>query len=338
MKTPTPRKLPSGAWFVRVTVDGETVSITRDTEKEALAEAMAIKARMKQAKKQPKKVTLQQAAEDYIEARSSLLSPSTICGYKTIIKTRFQTLMPCRIDTLTQQKCQKAVDAESRIISAKTLKNAWSFIASVIAEVMGERPNVRLKPIIKKERPFLQPDQIGIFLKAIKNSNIEIAALLALSSLRRSEILDLQWKDIDMTAKIVHVRGAAVYDKDWNLVHKAENKNRASRRDVPMIDPLYEALTKAEHLSDYVVTFNPSYLYEGINAACERSNLPKVGVHGLRHSFASLAYHLQIPEKVAMKIGGWANSATMHEIYTHLSDADIHKHAEAFTSFFAKEL
>ena len=334
MKTPTPRKLPSGAWFVRVTVDGETVSITRDTEKEALAEALAIKARMKKARKQPTKVTLRQAAESYVGARSSLLSPSTICGYKTIIKTRFQTLMPCRIDMLTQQKYQKAVDAEARIIGAKTLKNAWAFIASVIAEVTGERPSVRLKPIVKKERPFLQPNQIGIFLKAIKGSNIEIAALLALSSLRRSEILDLQWEDVDMTARIIHVRGAAVYDENWNLVHKTENKNRASRRDVPMIDPLYEALARTDRKRDYVVTFNPSYLYEGINAACKRNNLPKVGIHGLRHSFASLAYHLQIPEKIAMKIGGWANSATMHEIYTHLADADIQKHAEAFTAFF----
>ncbi len=338
MKTPTPRKLPSGAWFVRVTVDGETVSITRDTEKEALAEALAIKARMKQAKKQPKKTTLKQAAEAYIEARSSLLSPSTICGYKAIIRTRFQTLMPCEISTLTQQKCQKAVDAESRIIGAKTLKNSWSFVASVIAESTGERPNVRIKPIVKKERPFLQPDQIPTFLNAIKGSSVEIPALLALSSLRRSEILDLQWKDIDLSKKIIHVRGAAVYDENRNLVHKAENKNRASRRDVPMIEPLYTALEQAEKASEYIVTITPSCIYERINAICRRNGLPQVGVHGLRHSFASLAYHLEIPEKVAMKIGGWATSATMHEIYTHLADADIRKHAEAFTSFFAKEL
>jgi len=28
----------------------------------------------------------------------------------------------------------------------------------------------------------------------------------------------------------------------------------------------------------------------------------------------------------------------MHEIYTHLADADIRKHAETFTAFFSKEL
>lgn len=336
MKTPTPRKLPSGAWFVRVTVDGETISITRNTEKEAMAEAVALKARVKQAKKQPKKITLKDAAEAYIKDRAAVLSPSTICGYKTIAKTRFQTLMGSDINTLTAQKCQRAIDTEARIIGAKTLKNAWAFVASVIADVTGERPTVRLKSIIKKERPFLQPEQIELFLSVIKGLRIEIPALLALSSLRRSEILDLRWEDVDLDAKIIHVRGAAVFDENWKLVHKAENKNRASRRDVPMIEPLYAALSQINPEGEYVVTLNPSYIYEGINAVCERNGLPRVGVHGLRHSFASLAYHLGIPEKIAMKIGGWANAATMHEIYTHLADADIRKYATAFTGFFEK--
>ena len=336
MKTPTARKLPSGSWFVRVTVDGETISITRPTEREALAEAMALKARLKEAKKLPKRIRLRDAANNYIDSRTSVLSPATICGYKTIVKTRFQSLMDQDITTLTTQICQRAVDRESREVSAKTLKNAWAFVAAVIADITGERPAVRLKPVIKKERPFLQPEQIDTFLNAIRGRSIEIPALLALSSLRRSEILDLQWKDIDLHSQVVHVRGAAVFDENWKLVHKDENKNRASRRDVPMIAPLHAALSQAAQTEGYVVTLNPSYIYEGINRVCEENGLPKVGIHGLRHSFASLAYHLGIPEKIAMKIGGWANAATMHEIYTHLSDADIRKHASAFTDFFSK--
>jgi hypothetical protein len=49
MKTPKARKLDSGSWFCRVMVDGKTFCITRDTEKAAIAEAMAIKAGMKAA-------------------------------------------------------------------------------------------------------------------------------------------------------------------------------------------------------------------------------------------------------------------------------------------------
>ncbi len=38
-----------------------------------------------------------------------------------------------------------------------------------------------------------------------------------------------------------------------------------------------------------------------------------------------------------MQIGGWSNDQTMRKIYTHLSQADVTKHAEAFTSFFKEK-
>lgn len=336
MKVPKVKKLPSGSFFVRVTVDGQTISITRSTEKEAIAEAMAVKAKIKTASKAPKKKTLKEAAEEYIADRTLLLSPSTICGYKTILKHRFKTLLPQNIYNLTSRQCQTAINQESANISAKTLHNSWMFLSAVIYDETGNRFDVRTKPVIKKERPYLDADQIPVFLTQIKGKNIEVAALLALSSLRRSEILDLRWDDVDLDNRIIHVRGAAVYNEDWKLVHKAENKNATSRRDIPMIEPLFIALQNEKRNGEYVVSFNPSYIYEGINAACERAGLPKVGVHGLRHSFASLAYHLQIPERIAMRIGGWSNPATMHNIYTHLAEKDIQKQGNAFTDYFKK--
>ena len=47
MKTPKAKKLPSGSWYVSVRIDGKDISITRSTEKEAVAESMAIKAGIK---------------------------------------------------------------------------------------------------------------------------------------------------------------------------------------------------------------------------------------------------------------------------------------------------
>ena len=182
---------------------------------------------------------------------------------------------------------------------------------------------------------WLTPEQVTDFVAAVKGSNIEIPALLALSSLRCSELLDLKWTDIDLQKGIIRVSGSAVYDEDGNLIHKKENKNSTSRRTVPIIPPLQEALCAATHKGEYVVTLTPNWIYKSINALCADHGLPLVGIHGLRHSFASLAFHLNMPEKVAMQIGGWSNDATMKKIYTHLSQADVTKHANAFTSFFS---
>lgn len=77
-------------------------------------------------------------------------------------------------------------------------------------------------------------------------------------------------------------------------------------------------------------------IYKHINRICAKNGLPEVGIHGLRHSFASLAYKLDMPEKIAMQIGGWANDQTMRKIYTHLAQEQIADHSQAFVGFFAQ--
>lgn len=335
MKIPKARQLPSGAWFCRVRIDGQDIPITRDTEKEAVAEAMAIKAGIKDASKKAKKKTLTQAIDDYIDLRRNILSPATIRGYKIIQNNRFQSMMKKDITVVTQEQWQRAVNLEAKSVNAKTLTNSWRFISSVITEATGKTVSIQLPQIIRNERPWLTPDQVTTFVTAVKGTTVEIPALLALSSLRSSELIDLKWEDVDLDKKIVRVNGAAVYDEDGKLVHKKENKNATSRRTVPMIPPLEEALKNASRRGDYVVTISPTWIFKSINRICEENGLPKVGIHGLRHSFASLAFHLNMPEKVAMQIGGWANDQTMRKIYTHLSQADVTKHAEAFTTFFS---
>ena len=335
MKTPTARKLPSGAWFCRVRIDGQDISITRPTEKEAIAEAMAIKAGIMEAAKAPKKVTLAKAIDAYISARENILSPSTVRGYRAIQKLRFQSMMKKDIYTVTSEQWQRAINLEAKNISAKTLTNSWRFISSVITEETGNRFNIRLPQIIPATRPWLTPEQIPDFLKAVKGDPIEIPALLALSSLRRSELINLRWQDVDLDKNLLHVNGAAVFDENSKLIRKSETKNRTSRRAVPIIPPLKDALQTADRKGEYIVTWNPNAIMNRINRVCEKNGFPKVGCHGLRHSFASLAYHLNIPEKVVMELGGWADNQTMRKIYTHISQKDIDTHAQQFTAFFS---
>ena len=335
MKIPQTRKLPSGAWNVRVQIDGKTHSITKPTEKECIAEAAAIKAGMKEARLNPTRKTLTKAMDDYIEARQNVLSPSTVRGYRVVQRTRFQQHMNKDISKITQEQWQRAVNLEAKTCSAKTLKNAWGFVSSVLEDATGHRYTVRLPQVIANDLPFLTAEQIPEFLTAIKGKHCEIGALLALSSLRRSEILALKWDDIDLDNNCIYVHGAAVHDENGNLIQKKENKNKTSRRTIPFIIPqLAEAIEAADKKGDLVVTGNPNQLWQSINRICKREGLPEVGVHGLRRSFASLAYHLGISEEVAMRTGGWSDYTTMRKIYTKVSQKDIQDQAAIYTNFF----
>ena len=334
IKIPTARQLPSGKWCVQLRIDGRSITITRDKEDQAIAEALAVKKGIMKAKAAKPKKKVTEAIDDYISCRSNVLSPATVRGYRFIQRGRFQTMMQRDIGAVTQEQWQRAVNAEAKLCSAKTLQNAWRFLSSVIVEATGEKITVRLPQVKPNEHPFLTPDQIPAFVEAIHGMPVEIPALLALSSMRRSELLDLRWENVDLENGIITVSGAAVYGEGGVLVRKKENKNRTSTRLIPIIPPLRAALEAAQRKSDYVVTMSPAGMFQQINRICEANNLPKVGIHGLRHSFASLAYHLNVPEKVAMEIGGWANDQTMRKIYTHIAQQDVAAHAKTFTAFF----
>lgn len=335
VKLPAIKQLPSGAWNTRIYIDGRTVSITKPSYDECAAEYLATKHGVIEAKKAPEKLTLCAAIDKYIEDRDAVLSPATIRGYRCIQNNRFKLLMKQDISAITQEQCQRAINLEKRTVSAKTVKNAWGFVSSVIAENTGNHFSITMPQVIAKERPWLEPGEIPTFVAAVKGTDVEIPALLALSSLRRSEIIALRWPNIDFKKKVIAVDGSCVPDEEHKFIRKEETKNSTSRRIVPIIPPLLEALKNVERHGEMVVTMHPATVWRKINEICQAADLPEVGLHGLRHSFASLAYHLGWSEKVAMEIGGWSDYDTMRKIYTHISQKSVEEASASFADFFA---
>lgn len=339
IKLPTARQLPSGNWFVQLRINGQSISITEPTKREAISKAMAIKDGIIEYKKAPlSERTLTQAIDLWFADNEERLSPSTIRGYVTCQKNGFKTLMPMKCGKITAKVATKAINQECKKYSAKTIENRWRFIAQVLEWATGERFEVALPQVIVEPPEFLDQEDLDTFLKSIKGKKVEIAALLAISSLRRSEMAALNWDrgDIDLKNRWIHVRGAMVPNKNHQMVTKDTNKNSVSRRDVPIIDPLYEALCAVEVKQGRVVPQHPATMLKRINKACREAGVPEVGCHGLRHSFASLCHILNVPPQVAMEIGGWADRATMDRIYTHVSKRTKDSYKNKFTEYFKK--
>lgn len=339
MKIPEPRKLPSGNYFIQLRLGGESISVTDPSRTACIREARAIKAEYlagKRAKTAPEAPTLTEAIDAYIAQRSNTLSPLTIRGYRTIQKHRFQTTMPRRLDQIADEEWQGIVNTEAALCAPKTLKTAFAFVRGVVEHTTGRKlPNVSLAAPVPKAKPFLTPEQIRVFVEAVKNTRYAVPALLALSSLRISEIQALRWEDIPEDPDFIRVQGAVVLNEDNKYQRKAQNKNATSTRNVPvMIPELTEAIRRDRKPTGPVLDITQNSLRCAIKKICRENDLPDVGIHGLRHSFASLAYHLQVPERIAMEIGGWADATTMHKIYTHIAQADIQRYQTAMTDFY----
>lgn len=248
-----------------------------------------------------------------------LLNKETVDGGLSYVKIANDATVQKAIDHISNEgweaaKAQWQADVHNGKAghSPKYIKNAWMLMSAAIHETTRRRPDVMLPEKEVNEKPYLDPEQIDAFVAAVKgHGQIEIAALMELSSLRRSKMLAVKPEHIDF-------------------------KTGTSRRTVPIIPPLLEALQVADLTGEYVINLTGGWICTKINEICRKNGLPEVGNHGLRHSFASLAYHLQIPEKIALEIGGWKDTGTMHKIYTHLAKKDIANRARDFTNYFRK--
>ena len=324
MKTPKAKKLPSGRWRVLVQVKGERYSITRDTKKEAEAAATLFKLNPTQ---RAQRITYRQAIDAYIDkytkasADHTKLSPSTVKGYRDIQRQRFQNLMDTAVGAAVDW--QTAINRENA--SPKTLKNAYGLISAVLRDMDIEPPKVRYPVEIKKERPFLDTDQIKIFLKAIERDRYELAYLLCLHSLRRSEMLAL--KKSQVVDGVIHVSGSVV-NSEHGMVYKTSNKTAASVRSIPIFIPRLAELVQSA--PDGVLCPWPvKGMEQHLRTILRHSELPVSGFHMLRHAFASLSYAAGVSPLTCQKLGGWSDYRTMMQIYTHLSEkqktADVDK-------------
>lgn len=340
MNVPKARKLSSGNWFIQLRLGGESIPVTAATEKACIREARAIKAEYQAGKRIAKKeipsLTLTAAIDAYIKAKSNTLSPSTIRGYRAIQRNNFKTTMPRQIDQIKPSEWQVIVNDEATKCSPKTLRNAYFLVKTVVRFTTGDSiPAVSMPGAVPAHKEFLTPDQIHVFVQAIKDHRYAVPALLALSSLRMSEIAALRWENIPEDPDFIQVSGAVVRDEHDQPTFKKQNKNATSARMVPVLIPeLKEAIKRDRQPEGPVLAVTPNRFRDRVNDVCKENGLPKVGIHGLRHSFASLAYHLQMPEKIAMEIGGWADAGTMHRIYTHIAQSDIERYKKAIGQFY----
>lgn len=321
---------------VQLRLGGESISITRAKKQDCISEAREIKSAYLAGKRPVntgKDLTLNQAMEIYIEEHKNVLSPTTIRGYGIIRRNRFQSVINKKLKDI--KDWQAVVNREAKMkVSPKTLSNAWRFTASVIRYQNITPPKIVLPQVNSSTREWLDYEEVKTFMTALKGTPYEMQGLLALCSLRRSEIFGLYWEDVDLKHEVIHVHRTMVPDEDHRHVLREATKNATSRRTVPIMIPRLLELMKAKKGSGQIFPTNPEGCNRHIGDLAEEAGLPRVSLHGLRHSFASLAYHVGMDERTCMELGGWSNPATMQKIYTHVAAKDKEKHRNALKKFF----
>lgn len=308
------RKLKSGNWRVLVyeyTDENKKrhyKSITAATKKEAEYQAAEYALNRKDTSYED--LTLSEAYQRYINSKSSVLSPSTISGYKRLKKNHFQNLMPMKLSKITSKHIQTAINELSASYSAKTVRNAHGLLHSVMK---AYRPSFEFDTTLpQKVKPqYTIPTTADIAVLLDKaNNKIRVPILLASQGgLRRSEICALP--PDDFTDFGVNVNKVAVYDADNNVKIKT-TKTIAGTRFVPLPQNVIAEAKKWKYFN-----LTPATLDRQYSTLRNKCDIPRFSFHKLRHYFASELHSQGITDQYIAEIGGWETVEVLHSIYQH---------------------
>ena len=208
-------------------------------------------------------------------------------------------------------------------------------------EYITKNPMRAVSPPKKRQREakFYTPEQLGILLAKAVGTRLELPVYIcAYLGLRRGELCGLRWSDVDLGHQTITIENTRTQAGKKEI--EKGTKTASSTRTLSLPETLCDMLKAAkEHQqacraeyknayddNDYVVVmedgrpFRPNYLSELFGKFLEDNDLPKIVLHELRHTFASLSNQAGIPAYNIGKALGHSTPATTQKIYTHLLD------------------
>lgn len=263
----------------------------------------------------------------WIDRRSIRLRPSTISGYRGSLK-RYIEPSPVGSLPIDQIEPEDLIVLLSPIVGRGYTRQAQLvqiLIGAALKDALRRRliswnPMDLVDKIQHKSQitPWLTPDQSVQLLRSAREAGdpFLIAWLLGLCcGLRRGEILGLIRDDVDCDQLLIHVKRQLIrVDRRQMLTPP---KSNSSIRDIPLPSSLAEMLRFIPR-GQHVVLATADGLQKALTAACMRAGVPRITLHGLRHSMAAVAAVEGVPIKVLQQMMGHAQYTTTADIYAHV--------------------
>lgn len=259
----------------------------------------------------------------WLTLREKALAPRTVESYRRIIG-HVQPISDRPMEELSVWDVQTTLEGP---ISEGHLRTAQQIFV-LLRTALGDAERMRLidhNPVDKLLRPRHKPaehavwdlDQTKAFIQAALADRQGLAVLLPLlCGLRRGEVLGLQWGDVDMAAGMLHIRRQLVLLDDGKTM-LTPPKSEAGIRDVPIPGLLRPLISSQRQLCGEVVTLTHSGLRTALKRVSEHAGVPHIGLHGLRHTFATNCIRAGGDMRALQKVLGHASYSTTADIYTH---------------------
>lgn len=274
---------------------------------------------------------------------------TTLYGYRKIIENHIDpALGDIPLQKLAPLDLQRyyTMLLREKGLSPNTVRRHHDLLSAALhmavrQDILPRCPTERVEPprVVQAEIGYYTPEELKTLYALVEGTWLEIIVKLAgFLGLRREEICGLHWESVDFDLRKIHIcqartaAGAQIVEK--------ETKTRASTRALYMTDELYHLLKRewahqAENrrlmgsrwqnygfvaVDRYGRPYSPNAVSLAFTRFVRRHGLPKLTLHGLRHTFATLASAQGAPLFDIGRALGHSTPSTTGRIYTHLLD------------------
>ena len=276
------------------------------------------------------------------EVMARKTAESTLYAYRNIVRCHIapalgdvplRSLAPMEIQRYLYGRQDGGLSPNTVVKHYVLLTTALS--CAVQMELLERSPMDRVTAPRRRETryTFYSPAQMQRLFTAVAGTMLELPVkLAAYLGLRRSEICGLRWEHVDLEKGGILVReartevGGQVVLKTPKTRTSVRSLGIAGLRDLGQLLADIRAARPLAAPGDWVVLREdgqapkPDQLTRDLLTVVRREGLPHITLHGLRHSFASVANSLGVPMYDISRTLGHSSMTVTSNIYTHLFD------------------
>lgn len=303
----------------------------------------------------PSGETFESYAERWLKYKEASCEETTLYGYRTFLKKHiypYMGSMPLQnITTKTindyiyfKTHCEK----KDFPLSVNSVRKHYDLLKQVFDRVVDENI-IKENPVSKIIPPKKTKAKIDVYTASqlqelfsiSEGTRMEVIIKLAgYLGLRREEICGLKWDSVNFDKKIIYINNAITFaGKNIEKETKTTRSTRALAIPADLVtclEELYETHQTYKKKLDlkegfeYVASMDngkpirPNYVSDCFKKMIEDANLPPITLHGLRHTFASVANELGIPLYEISTALGHSSTGTTEQIYIELFNKSHH--------------
>jgi len=319
---------------VRWTDDAGRHSRTFPTEAEARAFLSEIELKqLRQTYRTPDTITVGEVITEHIERSEGRVQPSTIRGWHQYLRDHVPaSLKRRRVMEVQTRDWQRWVDS----LSAKGLKPGT--VQPVVSMVMGalnaavRMGSVETNTLRGVQLPTIRQKGMTVWTHAETAAMLRttrpdpkwhlVYTLGLFTGMRPGELRAVQWDDI--RDGVLHVRRTVAKRADQGVTVRdgtKRGKGRHIRLAAPVLDALErwrEVAPQGPYLWGEKPLPNMSW-HRQHTALCEEAGVPRITLHEIRHTYATLQLQNGVHPKIVSEVLGHSKIEITLDLYTHVS-------------------